>query len=340
MLSTRKRYEPIVSDFQTPDPPVEMYEYQEEVYLMQEKTCTKTISTCKDGRLVGHERTKEEWTLPFTVVPTSLATALDINLSNASLIFISVTFATMSPGTVEAAIRNLPPSVVGDPSNLDVMGLLAMEAIVEQVRDGSCFVFICFQRFSLSKYLLLESRAPSLWRSTTQEPTIPTEVPSEETNGENNNLESRGPLTSDQRISASLGFNEVSPDPYGREAKHFTEIRVLNRDVRIVLEGVDKFSNLIASVYYSDGESTKDLAMELIENGYAKYVEWSASMMEDEARRKLEAAELLAKKTKLGIWTNYVPPASNSKAISDNFTKKKSKSIKYQMPQIGSLVFS
>uniref|UniRef100_A0A803MLH8 Sugar phosphate transporter domain-containing protein n=1 Tax=Chenopodium quinoa TaxID=63459 RepID=A0A803MLH8_CHEQI len=31
----------------------------------------------------------------FTVFPTALATALDINLSNASLVFISVTFATM-----------------------------------------------------------------------------------------------------------------------------------------------------------------------------------------------------------------------------------------------------
>ncbi|KAH9745823.1 putative sugar phosphate/phosphate translocator [Citrus sinensis] len=35
------------------------------------------------------------WTLPFTVVPTGLATALDVNLSNESLVFISVTFATM-----------------------------------------------------------------------------------------------------------------------------------------------------------------------------------------------------------------------------------------------------
>lgn len=37
----------------------------------------------------------------------------------------------------------MPPSAVGNPSNLDAMGLLAenkgrsMEAIVEQVRDGS-----------------------------------------------------------------------------------------------------------------------------------------------------------------------------------------------------------
>lgn len=37
----------------------------------------------------------QRWTLPFTVVPTGLATALDVNLSNESLVFISVTFATM-----------------------------------------------------------------------------------------------------------------------------------------------------------------------------------------------------------------------------------------------------
>ncbi|MBA0563616.1 hypothetical protein Golob_008588, partial [Gossypium lobatum] len=47
------------------------------------------------------------------------------------------------PGAAEASIRDLPPSAIGDPSNLDAMGLLAankgkpMEGIVEQVRDGS-----------------------------------------------------------------------------------------------------------------------------------------------------------------------------------------------------------
>lgn len=57
--------------------------------------------------------------------------------------------------------------------------------------------------------------------------------------------------------------------------------------------------------------------------GFAKYVEWSANMMEDDAKRRLKAAELQAKKDRLRIWTNYVPPASNSKAIHDqNFTGK------------------
>ncbi|CAE6088593.1 unnamed protein product [Arabidopsis arenosa] len=93
--------------------------------------------------------------------------------------------------------------------------------------------------------------------------------------------------------------------------------------VRIILEGVDKFNNLIGSVHYSDGETVKDLGLELVENGLAKFVEWSANMMEDEAKRKLKAAELQCKKDRVKMWGNYVPPATNSKAIHDqNFMGK------------------
>ncbi|GAU25452.1 hypothetical protein TSUD_71060 [Trifolium subterraneum] len=134
--------------------------------------------------------------------------------------------------------------------------------------------------------------------------------------------EPRGQLTAAQRVTVSTSAETVV-DPFALEAKFFTEMRVLNRDVRIVLEGVDKFSNLIGSVYYPDGESAKDLALELVENGFAKYVEWSANMMEEEAKRRLKTAELQAKKSKLKLWTNYVPPPTNSKAIHDqNFTGK------------------
>ncbi|KAL3375145.1 hypothetical protein AABB24_006579 [Solanum stoloniferum] len=160
-------------------------------------------------------------------------------------------------------------------------------------------------------------------RRATSETVINTRVTSDDPNGESI-TEPRATPTSAQRLTSSAAsVTEVSPDPYGREAKHFTETRVLNRDVRIVLEGVDKYSNLIGSVYYPDGESAKDLGLELIENGYAKYVDWSANMLEGEAKKKLKNAELDAKKTRLRIWTNYVAPATNSKAIHDqNFTGK------------------
>ncbi|XP_042498409.1 ribonuclease TUDOR 1 [Macadamia integrifolia] len=233
------------------------------------------------------------------------------------------------PGASEASIRNLPPSAIGDPSNLDAMGLLAankgrpMQGIVEQVRDGSTVRVYLLPDFQFVQVFVAGIQSPSMGRRAVVETVIDSEVTSDEPNGEASG-EPRLPLTSAQRLVASAtSSTEVSPDPFGREAKHFTEIRVLNRDVRIVLEGVDKFSNLIGSVYYPDGDSAKDLALELVENGLAKYVDWSANMMEEDARRQLKSSELQAKKDRLRIWTNFVPPPSNSKAIHDqNFTGK------------------
>ncbi|CAI9767251.1 unnamed protein product [Fraxinus pennsylvanica] len=233
------------------------------------------------------------------------------------------------PGASEASIRNLPPSAIGDSGNFDAMGLLAtnkgspMEVIVEQVRDGSTLRVYLLPSFQFVQVFVAGIQSPSMGRRTASEVVIETEISSDEPN-DDSSTEPRAPLTSAQRLAAaSASGTEVAPDPFGREAKHFTEIRVLNREVRIVLEGVDKFSNLIGSVYYSDGESAKDLALELVETGLAKYVEWSASLLEDDVKRRLKNAELLAKKSRLRMWTNYVPPATNSKAIHDqNFTGK------------------
>uniref|UniRef100_A0A3Q7FU74 Ribonuclease n=1 Tax=Solanum lycopersicum TaxID=4081 RepID=A0A3Q7FU74_SOLLC len=234
-----------------------------------------------------------------------------------------------APGASEASIRNLPPSAIGDASNFDAMGLLErskgklIEAFVEQVRDGSTLRVYLLPEFQFIQVFVAGIQAPTMGRRATSETIINTRVTSDEPNGESI-TEPRATPTSAQRLASSAAsVTEVSPDSYGREAKHFTETCVLNRDVRIVLEGVDKYSNLIGSVYYPDGESAKDLGLELIENVYAKYVDWSANMLEGEAKKKLKNAELEAKKTRLRIWTNYVAPATNSKAIHDqNFTGK------------------
>ncbi|KAI8529309.1 hypothetical protein RHMOL_Rhmol12G0215400 [Rhododendron molle] len=226
-------------------------------------------------------------------------------------------------GASEASVRNLPPSAISYSNSFDARGLVEsnkgrpMEAIVEQVRDGSTVRVYLLPEFQFVQVLVAGVHAPSMGRRAATE--ITTDVP----NG-GASAEPHAPLTSAQRLAvSSASSTEVPPDPFGREAKHFTEIRVLNRDVRIVLESVDKFNNLIGSVYYPDGESAKDLALELIENGLAKYVEWSARSMEDDAKQRLKSAELQAKKTRLRMWTNYVPPATNSKAIHDqNFTGK------------------
>ncbi|MQL77969.1 hypothetical protein Taro_010395 [Colocasia esculenta] len=173
------------------------------------------------------------------------------------------------PELKEASKRKLPPSAIGDASNFDAMGLLAankgrpMQGFVEQVRDGSTVRVYLLPEFQFVQVFVAGIQAPSMGRRAAVEV-----VPDVEIDGDDGNgiaTENRPALTSAQRLAASAS-TEISPDPFGREAKHFTEIRVLNRDVRIVLEGVDKFSNLIGSVYYPDGDTAKDLAMELVEN--------------------------------------------------------------------------
>ncbi|OMO94776.1 hypothetical protein CCACVL1_05833 [Corchorus capsularis] len=232
------------------------------------------------------------------------------------------------PGAREAAVRDLPPSAIGDPSNLDALGLLnankgrPLQGIVEQVRDGSTVRVYLLPDFQFVQVFVAGIQSPSMGRRVAAETVIETNLTHDDSNGDAS-VEPRAPLTSAQRLSASSAAAVSDADPFAAEAKYFTEVRCLNRDVRIVLEGVDKFSNLIGSVFYPDGETAKDLALELVENGLAKYVEWSANMMEEDARRRLKTAELQAKKSRLRMWTNYVPPASNSKAIRDqNFTGK------------------
>ncbi|GKF82950.1 hypothetical protein Tco_0244606, partial [Tanacetum coccineum] len=77
---------------------------------------------------------------------------------------------------------------------------------------------------------------------------------------------------------------------------------------------LDNYNNFNGSVCYADGESAKDLAIELTEN---------VCLIEDETRRRLKAAELQANNTKLRLWMNYRPPTTIFEAlIDDNFTRQ------------------
>lgn len=47
-------------------------------------------------------------------------------------------------------------------------------------------------------------------------------------------------------------------------------MRVLNREVRVVLEGIDKHNNLLGSLVYPEGDTVVDLGNELVSRGLAK----------------------------------------------------------------------
>ncbi|KAG8058870.1 hypothetical protein GUJ93_ZPchr0002g25384 [Zizania palustris] len=233
-------------------------------------------------------------------------------------------------GAGEESIRDLPPSAIGEASGFDSKGFAvankgkSLEAIVEQVRDGSTVRVYLLPSFQFVQIYVAGVQSPSMGRRPPN-PIVVAE-PGSTADGATNggySEETPAPLTTAQRLAASTVSTEIPPDRFGREAKHFTETRVLNRDVRIVVEGTDSFSNIIGSVYYPDGDTAKDLALELVENGLAKYVEWSANMLDVEAKIKLKNAELQAKKDQLRIWTGFKPPVTNSKPIHDQkFTGK------------------
>uniref|UniRef100_A0ACD6A4E4 Uncharacterized protein n=1 Tax=Avena sativa TaxID=4498 RepID=A0ACD6A4E4_AVESA len=233
-------------------------------------------------------------------------------------------------GAAEESIRDLPPSAIGESSGFDAKGFAvankgkSLEAIVEQVRDGSTVRVYLLPSFQFVQIYVAGVQAPSMGRRPPNPAVVAeAEGTAEETTNGDDTVEAPAPLTTAQRLAASAVSTEIPPDRFGRQAKHFTETRVLNRDVRIVVEGTDSFNNIIGSVYYPDGDTAKDLSLELVENGLAKYVEWSANMLDVEVKIKLKNAELKAKNEQLRMWNGFKPPVTDSKPIHDQkFTGK------------------
>nr|CCA19388.1 nuclease putative [Albugo laibachii Nc14] len=94
--------------------------------------------------------------------------------------------------------------------------------------------------------------------------------------------------------------------PFAREAKHFTEMRLLHRNVDVKLQGVDKFGNFYGSVVHPSG---KNISMELLRNGFARMVDWSSQYTSITVRTAMRSAEKEAKLGKLRVWRDYQPPA-------------------------------
>jgi staphylococcal nuclease domain-containing protein 1 len=94
------------------------------------------------------------------------------------------------------------------------------------------------------------------------------------------------------------------------EAQAFTETRLLNRDVQVLLQGVDKSGNLFGSIVFAKG----NISQRLLEQGLGKLVPWSAALSPDAA--VLKAAESQAKAQKVRMWTNWSEDSAAAAASS------------------------
>jgi staphylococcal nuclease domain-containing protein 1 len=114
--------------------------------------------------------------------------------------------------------------------------------------------------------------------------------------------------------------NDVDvPEPFAEEAKQFVETRLLQRDVKVMLEGVANQQNgiLLGTIHHPNGNMSEFLLRE----GLAKCVDWSMGRVTGGAE-KYRAAERDAKKAQLKLWKNFTPTASTTDENAKTFTGK------------------
>lgn len=148
---------------------------------------------------------------------------------------------------------------------VDRHGRKPIPAVVEHVRDGSTVRVMLLPDFHYITLMLSGIRCPS---------TRPDES-------------SSGPES-----------------PLVEEAKYFTESRLLQRDVEVVLEGATN-QNFTGSVLHPNG----NIAEGLLKNGFAKCIDWSLTTVTG-GSEKLKAAEKEAKEKRLRLWKDYSAPTA------------------------------
>ncbi|KAK9797436.1 hypothetical protein WJX73_004092 [Symbiochloris irregularis] len=205
-----------------------------------------------------------------------------------------------------------------------------LPAIVEQIPSGSFIRLTLLEGFHSVAVNLCGVQAPSMGRrapaaSAAAKPAAGSSQPAstggteQAATGAESSASAAVPPATAAAVAGAQP--ESAPEPFAREAKHFAETKALNREVRITLEGVDKFGNILGSVRYPEGAGEAiDLALSLVQNGLVKVVEWGANMLPQAAGHKLREAERAAKQAKKGMWHNWTPPAGSAAKLSDKFT--------------------
>merc|ERR1719419_140692 len=102
-------------------------------------------------------------------------------------------------------------------------------------------------------------------------------------------------------------------ETFEEEAKFYVESRLLQRDVKVILEGVNN-NNLVGSVIHPNG----NIAELLLKEGFARCVDWSMGMVSG-GPEKLRAAEKVAKDRRVRIWKDYAPSGPQIDSKDKNF---------------------
>merc|ERR1712223_1689118 len=110
--------------------------------------------------------------------------------------------------------------------------------------------------------------------------------------------------------------NDGTAEPFGLEAHYFTETRLLQREVQIILESVNN-TNYVGSIIHPNG----NIAESLLKEGLAKCVDWSLACVTG-GGEKYRTASAEAKQKKLKLWKDFVSSGPVIPAKDKEFTGK------------------
>ncbi|KAM5173085.1 staphylococcal nuclease domain-containing protein 1 [Mantella aurantiaca] len=182
-----------------------------------------------------------------------------------------------SEGTGSGTVRELKYTIENTRHFVDSMHQKPVNAIIEHVRDGSVVRALLLPDYYLVTVMLSGVKCPTFKR---------------EADG------------------------TESPEPFAAEAKFFTESRLLQRDVQIILESSHN-QNILGTILHPNGNITELLLKE----GFARCVDWSIAVY-TQGSEKLRAAERYAKERKTRIWRDYVAPTANLDQKDKQFVAK------------------
>lgn len=89
------------------------------------------------------------------------------------------------------------------------------------------------------------------------------------------------------------------------DSPRYEKVRLLHRDVEVLLQGVDKQGNLFGAVLHPNG---KDVRQELLKQGLARMVDWSLLYASRADALAMRQAENEGKRSKLRLWRDWAPP--------------------------------
>lgn len=95
---------------------------------------------------------------------------------------------------------------------------------------------------------------------------------------------------------------DLGKAPFGAmEATQFVDQRLLNQDVKVLLQGCDKMNNLFGTIVFPKG----NISVKLLEKGFGTVVEWSLALCHPNEQKAMREANARAKAGKQGLFHNY-----------------------------------